>query len=261
MIQEGYDMNDMMMVKEGVANYDGGLPLLSSSSASFMKSVGKKKSPAKRTAAPQGNWSVPNIASQAPIEVPPAPVVSNPADTQSSSNQVSEPKENDPPTYQEANVSKVEITDGKYTDFPRAIEKRFEVYQTDVPTRPTIIKLGSVFTHKKTVGLISAPVTDTLGESEQKTQLAKALDLIDALTKSGDLPLSDCQVHIINASTQYFEDTLMDTLIKKNRNPIEPLERSTMILASFLHSAGVSELVNDEEKERLLKYSPALVDL
>ena len=101
-------------------------------------------------------------------------------------------------------------------------------------------------------------LTNSLYDAEQKTETSKALDLLDALTRSGELLLSDCQVHVVLASTQCFDQTLMETIIEKNKNPIEQVERSTLIMASVIHGTQVDMLVKEDQLGRVKEFSPSL---
>jgi hypothetical protein len=48
----------------------------------------------------------------------------------------------------------------------------------------------------------------------------------------------------------------MDTVIEDNKNPIEKLENSTLILASTVHKAPAAALIKQEYLERVSTYSP-----
>jgi hypothetical protein len=37
----------------------------------------------------------------------------------------------------------------------------------------------------------------------------------------------------------YFEDLVMETVIQKNMNPIEKMDRSVLIVAATIHNVGV----------------------
>lgn len=59
----------------------------------------------------------------------------------------------------------------------------------------------------------------------------KCNDLLDALSRSGLLEFEDAQLHLIMALSHSFDDTLMDTLVVKNVNPIEVVENDALVLA------------------------------
>jgi hypothetical protein len=62
-------------------------------------------------------------------------------------------------------------------------------------------------------------------------------------------------------ATHSFEQSLMDTVVKRNVNPIEKAERSMLIVASTLHQLPAAELARSEHHERLKAITPALFAL
>eukprot|EP01034_Spumella_vulgaris_P013002 gene13002-16579_t len=50
----------------------------------------------------------------------------------------------------------------------------------------------------------------------------------------------------------------MDTVVEGNVNPIERVERSTLIMASTLHDLPAADLVAHSQLDRLTICSPAL---
>ena len=62
------------------------------------------------------------------------------------------------------------------------------------------------------------------------------------------------------AATHCFSKGLVETVVRDNINPIEKLERSSLIIASTLHGAPASALLLPEHVERVAKHSaPALL--
>jgi hypothetical protein len=51
----------------------------------------------------------------------------------------------------------------------------------------------------------------------------------------------------------------MDTLVQRNVNPIERVERSTLIMAATLQGQPAAALVQESQMERLQLYSPTLL--
>jgi hypothetical protein len=99
-----------------------------------------------------------------------------------------------------------------------------------------------------------------LAIDQQKIEKNACFDLLDALTKSGGLPIEGASLHIVVASTHCFEKNLMDTLIKDNVNPIEKLERSEMIVAEVIHGKKAVEMINDAEVKRIQENVPILFE-
>merc|ERR1712039_754621 len=92
---------------------------------------------------------------------------------------------------------------------------------------------------------------DTLNPDAQKRERDGAFDLIDALTKSGALPIDNAALHIVIAATHCFDKSITDTVVQDGINPIEKVERSQLIMSSTVHQVPVPELVRDGQRERL----------
>ena len=59
-------------------------------------------------------------------------------------------------------------------------------------------------------------------------------------------------------ATHCFDKNLIDTVVEDNVNPIEKLERSTLIVASTLHGPPAAAMLKDDQQARVLEYSPML---
>ncbi len=51
---------------------------------------------------------------------------------------------------------------------------------------------------------------------------------------------------------------MTETVIQDNKNPIEKVERSTLIMASTIHNMPVSAMIKDAQKQRVMGASPML---
>lgn len=145
-----------------------------------------------------------------------------------------------------------------YTRIPADLDRRFEEIDEDSALRPTIINPGEVWTRTAQKGLLSAATTSSLHAKEQRAEKNRAFDLLDALSKSGALPIEHASLHVVIAATHCFDKTLVDTVIEDNVNPIEKVERSVMIVATTVHGRPAAELLADDQRERFLTYSPRL---
>ena len=98
-------------------------------------------------------------------------------------------------------------------------------------------------------------------KAEQKDAKSKAFDLLDALTRSGVLPiLTGASLHVVLATTHCFDRSLMNTIVKDNINPIEKVERSSVIVASLIHGAPVQDMIEDSALERIRATIPELLE-
>jgi len=142
-----------------------------------------------------------------------------------------------------------------YTKIPSEIESKLTDFDVDNAVRPTIINVAQQWTKRFTASLLAQPTEKSMSVAEQESERNKAFDLLDALTRSGNLDVSEASLHVVMAATHCFDQTLMDTLIQRNMNPIERIERSALIVASSVHQATAKELVRPEQVERLETYS------
>ena len=147
-----------------------------------------------------------------------------------------------------------------WTNIPKRMDETFEKLDTDSALRPTILNVGKNWDRTTQKGLLSKPVrVRNFGVSQQKTERTKTFDLLDALTRSGVMPvLTGASLHVILCATHCFEKTLMNTLVQNNVNPIEKAERSSLIMASTIHQVEPSTMIRPERLADVQKWSPSL---
>lgn len=63
------------------------------------------------------------------------------------------------------------------------------------------------------------------------------------------------------AAEHSFDQCLMDTVIQRNLNPIERVERTLLITVCTVHGKSVEDLVHPEHLERVLEMHPGLETL
>eukprot|EP00927_Polykrikos_kofoidii_P020870 TRINITY_DN19962_c0_g1_i1.p1 TRINITY_DN19962_c0_g1~~TRINITY_DN19962_c0_g1_i1.p1 ORF type:complete len:1064 (-),score=203.76 TRINITY_DN19962_c0_g1_i1:273-3464(-) len=147
-----------------------------------------------------------------------------------------------------------------YTKVPKELEQRFKDLDEDNCLRPTIIEPIDVWERKFRKTPISEQSTETLFTDELIVERNKAFDLLDSLTRSGALVMEHAQLHVLITATHCFCKNVVDTVVEDNINPIDKVERSTLILASTIHRSTVSSLINGGETlTRIRNTSPALV--
>jgi len=131
-------------------------------------------------------------------------------------------------------------------------------FDEDGAARPTIINPGEVWTKKSRKWLLSPEDESTLEGDAIIAEKNKAFDLIDALSRSGGIPFDEASLHVVIASTYCFGKSLVNTIIQDNKNPIEKLERTSLIVANTLHGKPVNNLLIREQRSRVKTYSPML---
>merc|ERR1712038_1011420 len=119
--------------------------------------------------------------------------------------------------------------------------------------RSTTIKTNNRWSRNRQKNLLAKYVKASLDSTDIKSEKNKAFDLLDALSRSGSLPIGYSDLHVVLCVTHRFEKDMMDTIIQDNINPIERLELSTLLLGSTVHgTATLEELVAvEKDKERL----------
>lgn len=163
-----------------------------------------------------------------------------------------------PPTELASTPPTVAGCQRDYTQVPIEMDRRFEELDLDGALRPTIITPGSTWTKKEQKALLAQPSTSSLSPSEQTSEKDAAFDLLDALTKSGALTVKHASLHIIVAATHCFDKTIIETVVQDNINPIEKVERSSLVMASTVHQVAVDDLIQQSQKARLVGVSPML---
>lgn len=142
-----------------------------------------------------------------------------------------------------------------YTKIPEELDAKFEALDTEGTLRPTIINIGNTWQKKYQKDLFTPVVETTLTPTEQELERHRAFDLIDILSKSGNLAFEQAALHVVIASTHCFDKTLTNTVIMENVNPIEKLERSNLIVATTIHRQSATELVKVEHLQTVKEYS------
>eukprot|EP00931_Biecheleriopsis_adriatica_P058888 TRINITY_DN3514_c0_g1_i1.p1 TRINITY_DN3514_c0_g1~~TRINITY_DN3514_c0_g1_i1.p1 ORF type:complete len:950 (-),score=227.67 TRINITY_DN3514_c0_g1_i1:93-2942(-) len=232
-----------------------------------MLSKGKGKGASKGRGAPPPMarsaraLAVPPPAAPAPAAAPPPPSVPNSAPQQQQVPQQTQQQQTGQkqPCGEALPPSTAGTRD--YTEVPKQMDEQFEKLDPDSALRPTIINPSDTWTKKAQKALLAKASTSVLKSNEQKAEKEAAFDLLDALTKSGALPLTHASLHVIVAATQCFDKTVTETIIQENVNPIEKVERSTLIMASTIHQQSPAALIDEAQLPRVKGASETLFSL
>jgi hypothetical protein len=142
-----------------------------------------------------------------------------------------------------------------FTRVPAELDAKLEALDTDGAMRPTKIKVGPEMRLRSQKALLGRPETSVLRAAEQEREKRKAFDLLDAVSRGGSLPLEHTSLHVIVAATHCFDSSLIDTIVVRNVNPIEKLEKSVLIVAEAIHGCNARQLVRGDAIERLQAYA------
>jgi hypothetical protein len=248
LFQQGMVLDDLVMEKSKSRGGGGGGARVMRKA--MVMSESKPSANRSRAAAPR-SMPMPasaSVASSAPAPAPaPAPT---PAPTPA------EPSKPSQTTKQELLPVEDEVD---LSSIPNVLDAKLGNIPGD-SIRPTIIKSGSPWTFKSQPALLSPAQTKTLGAPDQEKERNRAYDLLDALSRSGSLPFDDASLHVVVGLTHCFEDSVLDTLIKRNVNPIERVERSSLIMAAVIQDKPVKELIKSDQVERLESLFPSLLE-
>lgn len=159
------------------------------------------------------------------------------------------------------------LDDGKCTDLtkiPNILNSKFELFGSDEKyggaLRSTIINTSESWTKNFRHNLLSKLQKSALTSDMKKAERNKAFDLLDALSRSGGLPMSHSELHIVIASSHCFDKSVVNTVVQDNINPVEKIERSNLLVASIIHDVDMKQLVAEAgELKRIAKHSPLLI--
>jgi hypothetical protein len=129
------------------------------------------------------------------------------------------------------------------SSLPHLLQKSFDDHGSSNTVRPGIIRTGHSWKRQRRENLFSPSRETALNVESQKGEKKRAFDLLDALTRSGGLTVEGASVHVVLASSHYFDQSLMNTVIQRNVNPLVKLEESMRLMASVIHEKPVEELV------------------
>merc|ERR1712137_1270284 len=140
-----------------------------------------------------------------------------------------------------------------FTKLPGILNDNFEKLDTDAALHATILKTGETWRRKFQKALLATPTEEELETEQQDKEKNKAFDLLDAISRSGAMKIDSASFHVAVASTHCFDETLINTVIQENCNPIEKIERSALIVSSTIHEQPPEELIKPEHLDRIKK--------
>jgi len=149
------------------------------------------------------------------------------------------------------------------TSIPKLLDSKFEMFGADEnyggALRSTTIKASEKWTKKHQMNLLTKLEEKIMSSDDQRVERNKAFDLLDALSRSGDVPMSHSELHVIIASTHCFDKSVVNTVVQDNVNPIEKIERSNLLVASQIHGVDVQALLsNTDDFGRITEFCPML---
>jgi len=151
---------------------------------------------------------------------------------------------------------------GDFIQISKQMERRMTIIDhASARVRPTTVTPGVSWKRTLQRTLLGKPTHETLLAPDQSRETNQAFELIDALSRSGALSFNEGSFHVISVSTHWFDKTLMDAIIQDNVNPIEIVERSTLLAASVLFDKPIEEIISKDQLSRVKNVSSMLFDL
>jgi hypothetical protein len=129
-----------------------------------------------------------------------------------------------------------EFEERDLSQIPNQLDRLLEQQDSSNSVRPSIINVGAKWKQMRKQSLVSDYTQYSLEEHSLESAKNSAFDLLDSLTRSGELPLHDASLHTIVGVSHLFDKTLLETLIQDNINPIETLTRSMSLLSSVIYN-------------------------
>lgn len=106
--------------------------------------------------------------------------------------------------------------------------------------------------------LASEHRTKALDTEAKKEGRNLVMDLLESISRSGEMVLSSGSLHIVLGQSHAFSKTLMSTLAKDNVNPIQSVEYTTLIAASTIHQQPAAQLLKPSQRQRVASLFPSL---
>lgn len=148
-----------------------------------------------------------------------------------------------PPRPQQKEDAVEAVAGFDVTALPRRLDAAFDKLDGDACLRPTTIKVATPWRVSSQKGLLSATKETIYATDRLALERRKAFDLLDALTRSGAIPLLSTQLHVIVAATHAFDHDVAHQVVADNVNPIVKAERSSLLVASTLFGVSARALV------------------
>mmetsp|Transcript_16994 Transcript_16994/g.37132 ORF Transcript_16994/g.37132 Transcript_16994/m.37132 type:complete len:1009 (-) Transcript_16994:24-3050(-) len=146
-----------------------------------------------------------------------------------------------------------------FTLVPKKLDAKFADLDTDNSLRSTILSATKTWTRLRQENLLSSLKSSVLRQEMIESEKNKAFDLLDAISRSGTLPIACSELHVIISVSHCFENDVMGTVIQDNIDPISKIEKSSLIIGSTIFGESCEALLAESnDAERLAASFPSL---
>ncbi|KAL7557208.1 hypothetical protein ACA910_001276 [Epithemia clementina (nom. ined.)] len=232
----------------GQVAFGGSSPAPSAPSSGLFASINADASSAEQPLRSGGRWSMPQ---QIQLEQPVQSYMPTRKTTDSVMEQMEQPSGNLSVDTDTANNNHNGVAESDdFTLIPKTLDARVEKLDADHSLKSTIVKASpSLWVRERQENLLSKAQKTTLDSDTITSEKNKAFDLLDAISRSGTLPIECAELHVVVALTHCFENDVMGTIIQDNINPIEKVERSYLIVGSTIHDEPSQILLQEQQGE------------
>jgi len=143
-----------------------------------------------------------------------------------------------------------QVGTGKSDDFtfiPKILDAQLEE-QNEGAVKSTIIKAAENWERLRKDNLFLPPKRSYLKSNDKETEKNEAMDLLKAISRSGCLPIAQCDFHVIISMSHCFQKNLLSSVIQDNINPIKQVEKSLLIVGSVIQGIAPPNLLSLEEE-------------
>ena len=164
-------------------------------------------------------------------------------------------------TSNKGGVAAVSEDGSDFTSIPDRLDSLLEKLDTEAYLRSTILSVHPTsWLRKSKPDLLSPTIEESIGgPGGMSAEKKKAFDLLDALSRSGTLPIASAELHVVIGMTHCFDRSLIETVIRDNINPISKAEKSGAMVASVIHHVSPAELFDDADtRQQLAEIFPEL---
>lgn len=132
-------------------------------------------------------------------------------------------------------------TQRDYTQVPTELDSVLGEFD-EGHVRPTSLKAGTAWIRRRVTLLHPDRPSAGLTLEQLKSEKAGAFDLLDVLSRSGELPLT-ADLLVLVAATHCFPASLVSTVVAGNVNPIERFETAAQLFCSVVHQQPTDSIV------------------
>jgi len=151
-----------------------------------------------------------------------------------------------------------------FTMIPKILDMVLERHDTDGAMKSVILSTGDTWTRIRQENLLSPRTNQLLRRGQVDAEKKKAMDLLDAISRSGSLPIDAAELHVIIGVAHCFDKSIIETVIQDNVNPIASVEKSLLLLAATIlgdSTASTFLLEGTEARDRLEAALPSYFSL